>query len=188
MSGGGAIPGKFAFKQSFSPAVFNVTYAIPASYISALNTDQFFIATHAALVNGETAWGGLCNGNVSPVSLATAEQFDGANWGTFFSFNKSTCGPAIDFTYAWEDRNDGANDADYNDLVIQAKVVKSLTQLDLTFIARARGAGYDHKFRFKIKKAGITGVFLGIDNITATSVVTDPTDPNYYLVTVFDEH
>lgn len=186
MSGGGAIPGKFAFKQSFSPAVLTVTYAIPADYISALNVNEFFVATHAALVNGETAWGGLCNGDTSPVSLAAADQFDGANWGTFFSFNRSTCGPAVDFTYAWEDRNDAANDADYNDFVVQAKVVRALTQLDLTFTARARGAGYDHKFRFKIAKAGITGVFLGSANITASSVITDPTDPNYYLVTVFE--
>ena len=61
ISGGGAIPGKFAFKQSFrgNSRTTSYTAVIPASYVNALGSDCFFVASHAALSNGETAWGGL---------------------------------------------------------------------------------------------------------------------------------
>ena len=183
LSGGGAIPGKFAYKASFTaPGVNTYTVTIPKAAVDALGTNEFFIATHAALANGETAWGGLCTeGAGGNVSLNTANQFPGSNWGVYFSFNSDECAPKISYTYAWEDLNNTQNDLDYNDLVIQSRVIKSATQLDLTFIAKARGAGYDHKFRFRIPKTGVTGIYHAVmGDMTVTS------DADYFYVTVFE--
>ena len=184
---GNPVPGQFAYSQTFAskPAVFAHTVTVPANIISAL-PDQFFVVAHAALANGETAWGGLCTeGKGGTVSLAAADKFSGKNWATYFSFNKKDCDRNISFTYAWEDLNNTGNDLDYNDLVIQSKVLHTNTanvnQLDLTFFSKARGAAYDHKFKFRIPKAGVDGVYHAVmGNMTVTS------DATYYYVTVFE--
>ena len=184
---GNPVPGQFAYSQTFAsnPAVFAYTVTVPASVISAL-PDQFFVVAHAALANGETAWGGLCTeGTAGTVSLAAVDQFPGKNWATYFSFNKRECDRNISFTYAWEDLNNMGNDMDYNDLVMQSKVLYTNTanvkQLDLTFFSKARGAAYDHKFKFRILKAGVDGVYHAVmDDMTVTS------DATYYYVTVFE--
>ena len=184
---GNPVPGQFAYSETFAsePAVFAHTVTVPASVISAL-PDQFFVVAHAALANGETAWGGLCTeGKGGAVSLADADKFSGKNWATYFSFNKKDCDRNISFTYAWEDLNNTGNDLDYNDLVMQSKVLHTNTanvkQLDLTFFSKARGAAYDHKFKFRIPKAGVDGVYHAImGDMTVTS------DATYYYVTVFE--
>jgi LruC domain-containing protein len=114
------------------------------------------------------------------VSLKNANQFPGNNWAVYFEFCKSRCNQAIDFTYAWEDINNVGpfqNDRDYNDLVVQSDVVKTPTQLTINFLATARGAAYDHKFRFRIPKAGITSI------VGAASFTSDAT---YHYITVFE--
>ena len=180
ISGGGAIPGKFAFKQSFSNGSRTTSYTavIPASYVNALGSDCFFVAAHAALSNGETAWGGLSrptsNGRVS---LDVSKQFPGNNWSVYFEFCKSECDNGVDFTYAWEDLQSAGNDSDYNDLVVQSNIVKSATEMKINFLLTARGAAFQHKFRFKIPKAGITGIF-GAPSYTE--------DATYYYITVFE--
>ena len=175
ISGGGAIPGKFDYKKSWSASdmITMHTVKIPLSGLD----DCFFIASHAALSNGETAWGGLCDVSDKGVSLDGAKQFPGRNWSVFFEFCQEECVEEIDFTYAWEDLQNSGNDGDYNDLVIQADVIKSVSELKVTFLASARGAAYDHKFKIKIPMLGIDGIF------GEASVVNDGT---FYYITVFE--
>lgn len=181
VSNGGAIPGKFEYKKSWSADAMITSHSvlIPTSYIE-INIDDLeciFIASHAALSNGETAWGGLCDSSSGDVTnLDEANQFDGANWSVYFQYCLEECVQTIDFTYAWEDLENDDNDADYNDLVIQADVIKSGNQLSLNFLASARGAAYDHEFKIKIPNLGIVNVF------GAEEVVDDGT---FYYITVF---
>ncbi|WP_460548834.1 LruC domain-containing protein [Hymenobacter daeguensis] len=179
LSGGGAIPGKFAYKQSFTASSHTTTYTvvIPAAAVNALNSDCFNVATHAALSNGETAWGGLTRPTATGVSLDVAKQFPGANWSVYFEFCKSRCNRAVDFTYAWEDLNGSTNDSDYNDLVVQSAITKSAAEMKIDFMLTARGASFGHRFQFKIPMAGITGIF-GADSYSD--------DGTYYYVTVFE--
>lgn len=178
LTNGGPTPGKFTFKQAFTKGETSYTVTIPAAQVPDINC--FFIASHAALSNGETAWGGLCDNTSRGVSLANASQFPGNNWAVYFEFCKSRCSEAIDFTYAWEDINNVGpfeNDRDYNDLVIQSDVVKTPGQLTINFLATARGAAYDHKFRIKIPKLGITSI-AGAPSFTS--------DATHYYITVFE--
>jgi LruC domain-containing protein len=180
LSGGGAIPGKFAYKQSFTAGSRTTTYTVvvPKAAVDRLNSDCFFIASHAALSNGETAWGGLTRPTPTGVSLDAAKQFPGANWSVYFEFCKSECNKAVDFTYAWEDLNGSTNDSDYNDLVVQSGITRSSSEMKIDFMLTARGASFGHKFRFKIPMVGITGIF-GADSYT--------NDGTYYYVTVFED-
>ncbi len=184
-SNGGAIPGKFAYKKTWSGKDKATTYSviIPKSYVDRIKgqSNCFNIASHAALSNGETAWGGLCSETSKGVSLDDAKQFPGKNWSVYFEFCLDQCKQVIDYTYAWEDLLDFENDADYNDLVLQADVIKSSSELKLTFLATARGAGFDHQFKIRIPKQGITGIF-GKAGEPAPIYTTDGTD---YIITVF---
>ena len=179
LSNGGVSPGKFAFKRTWSSTdkVSSYTATIPKAYVDQLKSPCFFVASHAALSNGETAWGGLCTESVKGVSLDVAKQFPGRNWSVYFEFCLSDCAETIDFTYAWEDINGSSNDSDYNDLVIQSDLTKSAGELKINFLATARGASFDHKFKFKIPKAGITGIF-GAPSYTE--------DGRFYYITVFE--
>jgi LruC domain-containing protein len=191
MSGGGAIPGKFAYKNSFSGASNKRTYTEAFELPASLADDACFnIATHAALSNGETAWGGACPDALTgkaKTTLANALQFDGANWGVYYNFCKASCGgnKDINFTYAWEDLTDAVqtgtgfkNDADYNDLVIQSIVTRSANVMQIKFFASARGASADHAFKFKVPQAGVT-------SITGDPGVSVATSGSDYVVTVF---
>jgi len=180
LSNGGAVPGQFQFKKTWSTNEHVTTYTatIPKEYVDKFKSDEFYVATHAALSNGETAWGGLCTEVGSKVSLDVAKQFPGKNWGVYFAFDKDECTETIDFTYAWEDQIFEGNDKDYNDLVVQSDVTKLANELKINFLFTARGAAYDHKFRFKIPKAGVTDIYGNGFNITYTS------DATYYYVTV----
>ncbi|QIL75156.1 LruC domain-containing protein [Hymenobacter sp. HDW8] len=178
LSNGGPAPGKFTYKQTFNPGITSYTVRIPAAQVPDINC--FFIASHAALSNGETAWGGVCDNTSKGVSLENANQFPGNNWAVYFEFCKSRCSQAIDFTYAWEDINNVGpfqNDRDYNDLVVQSDIVKTPSQLIINFLVTARGAAYDHKFRFRIPKLGITSI---------SGAASYTSDATYYYVTVFE--
>lgn len=191
LKNGNVAPGKLAFKQSFSLAtqmqVYTVT--VPKADLDravGANTNCFFVASHAALSNGETAWGGMCSESTTgTTSLGSALQFTGSNWGVYFEFCKSACTQrAVDFTYAWEDLDlDGdANDRDYNDLVIKSSVMRSPSNLRMKFTAVARGAAFDHQFKIKIPMLGITGIF-GTAGQPAPNVYNDGT---YYYITAFE--
>ena len=187
LSPGGAIPGKFAYKGCWSSdeQLTNHTVKIPSSYLDEIvgDADCFYIATHAALSNGETAWGGLCESSDKGVSLDIAKQFPGANWSVYFEFCPEECSTTIDFTYAWEDLNDESNltnDADYNDLVIQSDVIKSESELKISFLASARGALYDHSFKIRIPMEGIIDIF-GVED-PEHNITNDGTD---YTITIF---
>ena len=185
LSHGGAIPGKFAYKASWSTddRLTTHTVKIPASYLDEIvdDADCFYIATHAALSNGETAWGGLCEESDKGVSLDIAKQFPGANWSVYFEFCPEECSTVVDFTYAWEDLNNESpltNDADYNDLVIKSDVIKSDSELKIKFLASARGALYDHSFRIRIPKEGIIDIF----DVEDADITDDGTN---YIITIF---
>jgi LruC domain-containing protein len=182
LSNGGAIPGHFAFSKSWNAGsrITSYTVSVPAAYVNALNSNCFSIASHAALTNGETAWGGITTSTTRGVNLDPTHQFPGGNWSAYFDFCKTDCTPAaptIDFTYAWEDLIGSANDSDYNDLVVQSDITKSATELKINFLLAARGASFDHKFQFNIPKTGITSI------TGAASYIDNGT---YYTVTVFE--
>lgn len=161
------------------------TVVIPKSYLDKYTSQSncFNIASHASLSNGESAWGGLCSESPKGgVTLDNAKQFPGNNWSVYFEFCMDQCKTTVDYTYAWEDLLDFQNDGDYNDLVLQADVIKSSSELKLTFLATARGAGFDHQFKIRIPKQGITGVF-GKAGEPAPAYTTDGAD---YIITVFN--
>lgn len=180
ISGGGAIPGKFEYKLSWGTDEQITTHSvvIPNEYIQSITVgeDCFYIASHASLSNGETAWGGICNASDKGVTLVDALQFPGRNWSVYFKFCMDDCAREIDFTYAWEDLRDEGNDGDYNDLVIQSIVTKKATELKVEFRASARGAAADHAFKIKVPKLGVTGIS---DDNGYTS------DASFYYITVF---
>lgn len=196
VSNGGAIPGKFEFHKTWNEAdmVTTFTAKIPADYVdSQIGEDNcFYIASHAALSNGETAWGGLCDESDKGVSLDNALQFPGKNWSVYFEFCKDECQNSIDFTYAFEDLNIDAdpgnpssgNDGDYNDLVVKSDVIKTTDQLKISLFAVARGAGYDHAFKIKIPKQGVVGGMSGIFGEDPVDAVVDDGNGNY-IITVF---
>jgi len=187
ISNGGAIPGKFKFKKSWSMGEMMTSYTvmIPASYVDEVTGGEncFFIATHAALSNGETAWGGICDETDKGVSLGNALQFPGRNWSVYFEFCLDECETTVDFTYAWEDlMKDGAdgNDGDYNDLVIKSDVIKTMSELKISFYASARGASYDHAFKIKVPQMGIVG---GMGGVFGEAAIAE--DGDDYIITVF---
>jgi len=185
ISNGGAIPGKFEYKESWSSDQMITSHSVlvPNDYINETldGSNCLYIASHAALSNGETAWGGLCDsdGN-SIVNLDEANQFPGANWSVYFQFCMEECSESKDFTYAWEDLQNIDNDGDYNDLVIKSNLIKSNDELKIKFFASARGAAFDHSFKIRIPKKGITNV------LNSASYVEDSDDADYYFITIFE--
>lgn len=109
-----AIPGQFAFSNSFDPTVTSYTYTIPLNSLGASYNDNLYIAAHAVVVKQlldgtyqqETGWG---NGN----------KFGGA-WGMYFNYTvqepQATGGYTTytDAGSAWGNGNDfGTGIADY---------------------------------------------------------------------------
>ena len=80
LKNGNAAPGQFAFKQSFSLADQKQVYTVTvtkAQLDAAVGASRncFFVATHAALSNGETAWGGMCSASTTgTTSLGSAAK------------------------------------------------------------------------------------------------------------------
>ena len=176
-----AFPSRFAFDEGWSSRsrVTTYTFAVPRAYVDRCGgANCFFVTAQATLSNCTSAWAGITTPRAGGgVTLDPAKQFAGCNGSAYFEFCKSECTPTVDFTYAWEDLVGSANDSDYNDLVVQSDVNKSATELKINFMLAARGASFDHKFQFKIPKAGITG-------ITGAASYTD--DGTNYIVTVFE--
>ena len=176
---GNPLPNRFTYEQSSCRSVYTYTLTVPASVVSCLPA-QFNVVAYAELCNGQKAWGGACTQNQSCGANGPGE-FPGLDYATYFGFEKKQCSQDVSFTYAWEDLINQYNDLDYNDLVVQSKVLytnnSSAKKLDLTFIAQARGASFDHKFKFRIPKTGVVSV------TGATAV--DGLD-GYYYVTVFE--
>ncbi len=182
ITGGGAVPGKFQYANAFTTQSKTTSYTviIPKAYVDKYMVNgMLFIATHAALSTGDTAWAGITKDGTKGSSLEDARQFPGSNWSVYFDFNTSQC-QGMDFTFAWEDLKDLRNDGDYNDLVMQADGLRTGNELKLTFKIAARGAFYDHQFKIRIPMTGITGI-LGTDGIQS-SYTNDGTD---YIITVF---
>ncbi|WP_084708646.1 LruC domain-containing protein [Hymenobacter norwichensis] len=174
----GIMPDRFAYQACFRATDRRTTFTarIPRSAVDCLNIDLVSIAANAELTNCGVAWGTECDGTSNCVSINSATRFPGLNGGSFFQLNKTECSAPIDFTYAWEDLRNAGNDADYNDLVIKSNVTKRAATMDITFTASARGAGYDHAFKFNLPKTGVT-------SITGAADVQD--NGTFYTVTVF---
>jgi LruC domain-containing protein len=102
-----------------------------------------------------TIWMGCVNGGTIDAFYINKNIVNGL----YVGYCYETCEP-IDYTFAFEDLIGGDNDADYNDLVIQAKYYETVGSLnevqkiDLVFYARARGALYDHDFKIDIPVVG----------------------------------
>jgi LruC domain-containing protein len=174
------LPNRFAYEQSSCRSVYTYTLTVPASVVSCLPTN-FNVVAYAELCNGQKAWGGSCTQSQTCGPNGVPGDFPGPGYATYFNFEKKQCSQDISFTYAWEDLINQYNDLDYNDLVIQSKVLytnnASAKKLDLTFIAQARGASFDHKFKFRIPKTGVSSV--------AGAAAVEDRD-GYYYVTVFE--
>jgi LruC domain-containing protein len=178
LSSSGVDANKFAFSRTWTAADQTSTYTatIPKAYVDQLSSDCYFVAANAVLTNGEKAWGSLCMDAPTGVAQDAGKQFAGTPGAGYFEFCKTDCAPGIVYTYAWEDKQNSANDSDYNDMVVQSSVSKSATELKINFLATARGALFDHKFRFRIPKTGIAAIFGGAYT----------QDDMYYYVTVFE--
>lgn len=66
-------------------------------------------------------------------------------------------------TFAFEDRAPLKGDADYNDFVVQMNSSqfyqgKQIEKLEMDFIAKARGAGFDHTFMVRVPMEGLADV------------------------------
>lgn len=181
ISGGGAVPGKFKFANSFTSSSKTTSYTvvIPKAYVvqNSIN-GKLSIATHASLTTGDSAWAGITTNSPNGTSLINARQFPGANWSVYFDFDALEC-TGVDFTFAWEDLQNLGNDGDYNDLVVQANVLRKGEDLKLTFKLVARGAFNDHQFKIRIPKTGITSV-LGTGD--QSSYIEEGND---YIITLF---
>ncbi len=177
IDGSGPLPEKFEYQVTWGDRsrAKSHTAGIPLSEITGVNA-CVFITARAELTNGDIVWGGLCDIDGSDITTDGAKQFPGTSWAIYFEFCRDECSTLIDFTYAWEDQRDLKNDMDYNDLVIKSDVLKSNTELKITFIGAARGAGYDHEFKIKIPMHGIEDIFG--DEGTED-------DGTYYYITVF---
>jgi LruC domain-containing protein len=176
-----AYPSRFTFDEAWSSwsRVRTYTFVVPRSYINQCGgANCFFVTAQATLSNCSSAWAGLTSPRSGGgVTLDPSKQFAGCGGSAYFEFCKSECTPSVDFTYAWEDKSNFDNDSDYNDLVVQSDVTKSATEMKINFTLVARGASFEHKFQFKIPKAGITGIF-GASSYTSVG--------NDYIVTVYD--
>lgn len=104
------------------------------------------LAAHAVVVNDseceETAWATVCD--------QTPQRFvNKGTWATYVSGILCMQPCEADYSFTWEDLLNVDNDRDYNDLVVQAIIWKEMAegiQTHMKFIAKARGAGYDHSF------------------------------------------
>jgi LruC domain-containing protein len=181
----GANPERFVFREDWSSKqkVTSYTARIPQIYVDLKRKGKncFSIATKVELTNGESAWGGKCDRKSKSKSFYSSKRFSSNDGSAYFDFCLDNCNSPIDFTYAWEDMKYGQNDGDYNDFVVQADVVRSANALDLTFLATARGAHYEHQFKIRVPKKGIVGGIAGI--VGAKAVVEDST---YYIITVIN--
>src|SRR5215216_169551 len=70
---GNPIPGQFPYKTDHNCAS-SFTYRIPLTW----DTCQLYIAAHAAINTGETAWG-------------SGPDFTGRNWATYFIYTPESC-------------------------------------------------------------------------------------------------
>jgi hypothetical protein len=112
--------------------------------------ENLVIAAHAVVVNEagdeETAWGTICD--PSETGFVSERFVEQGTWATYIAGELCMQPCEVDYSYAWEDLKDEGNDRDYNDFVVQAIVWKQMEESLKTymkFIAKARGAGYDHK-------------------------------------------
>jgi len=117
------------------------------------------LAAHAVVVKDsegeETAWATFCD--------ESSQRFvNQGTWATYVSGDICIQPCEADYSFAWEDLLNVGNDRDYNDLVVQAIVWKEMDESIKTymkFIAKARGAGYDHTFWIDLGGGDIRTIF-----------------------------
>jgi hypothetical protein len=122
------------------------------------------IAAHAVVVNEskgeETVWAMVCDENET--DFVTERFVDQGTWATFILGELCMEPCEVDYSYAWEDLKDEGNDRDYNDFVVQAIIWKEMDEgikTHMKFIAKARGAGYDHELWIALEGGGEVVVF-----------------------------
>jgi LruC domain-containing protein len=140
-------------------------------------------AEQAGSTNPVSLWMGCTSGSNSVDAFYIGKNI--AN-GLFVGFCQKSCTP-IDYTFAFEDLASNSNDMDYNDLVIQARYIETkqandeLTNISMTFFAKARGASYDHEFSIavpvkgssttRISRYNAIGQLLSQENLSRNGVV-----------------
>jgi len=151
--------GHFPYKMTFDAGDMTTSHTVMIENPHIGTENQYgcislVIAAHAVVVNDaeceETAWARLCDDYEGDL---TSQRFvEEGTWATYISGTSLCIQPCeVDFSFAWEDINvEDGNDGDYNDLVVQTIIWKEVidddTKTQIKFIAKARGAGYDHAF------------------------------------------
>lgn len=147
--------GAFPYKVMFDAAemVSGHTVMIENPHIGTefqYGCNDLVIAAHALVVNEvkgeETVWAMVCDENET--DFVTERFVDKGTWATYIIGELCMEPCEVDYSYAWEDLKDEGNDRDYNDFVVQAIIWKEMDEgikTHMKFIAKARGAGYDHK-------------------------------------------
>lgn len=152
--------GNFPYKTEHNPLTNSYTYTIPldevdACFVVAAHAEVRLIGSNGNAIQEETAWG-----EGSPMTQK-------GSWAMYFEVCKQTC--IVEYpkksvaTLAFEDLYPGRGDADYNDLVVDMKVKEYYlgdqpTKIEMTFRAKARGAGYDHDFMIHLPIEGKASV------------------------------
>ena len=143
--------GHFPYKVTFDAVDMTSghTVMIENPHIGTANQygcNPVVLAAHAVVVNDsegeETAWATVCD--------QTSQRFvNKGTWATYVSGILCMQPCEVDYSFAWEDLLNEGNDRDYNDFVVQAIIWKEMDEgikTHMKFIAKARGAGYDHSF------------------------------------------
>ena len=172
--------GHFAYNMEFQ-GDYPTTHTIKITDPDLDGNGCAIIAAHA-VVSGmdgnQTAWGGPCEDGEYTEGAMEFTPGKNGSWARYFQYCEGfNCEKKVDFTFAWEDLLDERNDADYNDFITQATMLKTSESLTIMFNATARGAAYDHEFKFLIPQAGIT-------SIDGADAVDDDGGGNW-IVTVF---
>ncbi|HEU4691649.1 MAG TPA: hypothetical protein VFS23_24970 [Vicinamibacterales bacterium] len=81
---GNPMPGRFAYSATFDPEVTNYTFVVPSSGVFAAN-QAVYVAAHA-VVQAPRSEGG------SQTGWGYGQDFPGANWATYMTYNVQSCG------------------------------------------------------------------------------------------------
>lgn len=185
--------GNFPLHQYFDEGITSYTVKIDNPHAGTeiqFGCAPMVIAAHAVVSTSdgqsETAWAQTCEDSESIFS--TVRFVERGTWATYLAGELCTtpCDEDIDYSFAWEDLLNANNDTDYNDLVVQVVMWKSMEEGSIVthfkFIAKARGAAYDHQFWISFDDSEhlifeSTKSFLNSEEDGFATNTVDPCDP-----------
>lgn len=157
--------GHFPYQAAFEPSEMTAGHTVMIENPHIGTAYQYgcvpvVLAAHAVVFNDagceETAWATVCGDTPS-------QRFvNQGTWATYVSGILCMQPCEVDYSFAWEDLLDEGNDMDYNDLVVQTIIWKEMNdgvETHMKFIAKARGAGYDHSLRINLGGGDFRTIF-----------------------------